>query len=63
MDSKITDDEILANITVDHSKPGFVIIKQEDWDTILFILADPGAEINHYTECGMLDYFKYRIEE
>jgi len=63
MDSKITDDEILADITVDHSKPGFVIIKQEDWEMILFILADAGAEVNHYTEGGMLDYFKYRTEE
>jgi len=53
MDTKI------ANITVDHSKPGYIIIKKEDWEQILSILTEGGAEIDHYTEGGMINYFKY----
>jgi len=48
----------IANISVDHSKTGYVIIKQEDWKTILDILTEGGAEIDHYTENGIMDYFR-----
>jgi len=48
----------IANISVDHSKTGYVIIKQEDWKTILDILTEGGAEIDHYTENEIMDYFR-----
>jgi len=51
------DDYMIANINVDRSKPGYVIISEENWKEILFILADSGAEIDSYDEGNMIDYF------
>lgn len=48
----------IANITIDHSKPGYVIISKENWEEILNILTEGGAEIDHYTQNGIMDYFK-----
>jgi len=53
----------IANIIVDHSKPGYIIISEKDWKEILNILVAGGAEIDHYTQYGMMDYFKNINEE
>ena len=48
----------IANIAVDHSKPGYVIISEEDWKEVLNILTEGGAEIDHYAEHGIMEYFR-----
>jgi hypothetical protein len=52
-----------VNISVEHSKDGYVTIKEEDWDTLLYILTEQGAEVHCSNETGILDYFKSIYDE